>query len=99
MQQKHFSPVLNQNKPMNSIKARTFRTHLATTGFLVFSCSTLYWGMHPWNECTTPDKIISTVATVFIVQNWFVKTSDLPGKLRWTLVASILLFIYIHWIS
>ena len=83
---------------MNSIAIRTFRMHLGIIGYLALSCSTLYWGQRPWDECVTADKIISTAAFVFIIQNMFIKTSDLPGKLRWTLVASILVFIYIHWI-
>lgn len=98
MQQKHFSPVLTENRPMNSIAIRTFRVHLAIIGYLVLCCSTVYWGMHPWDECVLLDKIISVASTVFIVQNLFNRTSDLPARLRWTLVMAVLLFIFIHWI-
>lgn len=83
----------------NSATIRTFRVHLAIIGYLAFCCSTLYWGVRPWEQCVTADKIISVVSNIFIVQNLFNRTSDLPAQLRWTLVASIVLFIYIHWIK
>jgi hypothetical protein len=54
--------------------------------------------MHPWDDCLPADKVISTASTVFIVQNLFNRTSDLPARLRWTLVMAVLLFICIHWI-
>jgi hypothetical protein len=80
----------------NSNAIRTFRVHLAIIGYLAICCSTLYWGVRTWDDCVLPDKIISVASLVFIVQNWFNDTPDLPQSLRWTLVASIIAFIYIH---
>jgi hypothetical protein len=71
---------------------------LAIIGYLAICCSTLYWGVQPWKDCLPADKVISVASIVFIVQNLFNRTSDLPARLRWTLVMAVLMFIYIHWI-
>lgn len=83
----------------NSTAIRTFRVHLAIIGYLAICCSTVYWGVRPWDDCVLADKIITVASLVFILQNLFNRTSDLPAKLRWTLIMAILLFIYIHWIK
>lgn len=84
---------------INSTAIRTFRVHLAIIGYLSICFSTVYWGVRPWDECVLPDKIITVASLVFIVQNLFNRTSDLPAKLRWTLIMAVFLYLYIHWIK
>jgi hypothetical protein len=83
---------------MENIQIRTIRLHLAIIGYLTLSFSTIYFGVHPWAECLTIDKIISVVSVIFILQHTMMKINDLSSKLRWIHFFSVLLFIYIHFI-
>ena len=80
----------------HSIKLRTFRFHLTILGYLAYSFSTVYFGIHPWAECLTIDKIISVTAVVFILQSAFMKANDLDIRLRQVQLAAVILFIYVH---
>ena len=83
---------------MQNIQIRTIRLHLAIIGYLTLSFSTIYFGLHPWAECLTIDKIISVVSIVFILQHTFMNMNDLPKHLKWIYYLTIILCIYIHFI-
>jgi len=83
---------------MTSIKARTIRLHLGIIGYLTLSFSTVYFGIHPWAECLTIDKVISVIAAILICQQLPMSTKDLPSKLRYLQLIVILFFIYINFI-
>jgi len=79
---------------MTSIKARTIRLHLGIIGYITFSFSTVCFGIHPWAECLTIDKLISVIALIFICQQLLMSTKDLPTQLRYVQLAALLFFMY-----
>lgn len=102
MQQKPFVVVLIQKTimdPIQLIKLRTFRLHLAIIGYLAYSASTIYWGQRPWDQCVDLDKTISVLSILFIIQNWFNDTTLVDNKLKKVQLFAALVFIYIHFIK
>lgn len=85
--------------PIQILKLRTFRVHLAIIGYLAYCGSTLYWGIRPWDQCVGLDKTISVLSILFIAQNLFNDTTLVHRKLKMIQLFAALLFIYIHFIK
>ena len=79
---------------MTNLEIRTLRLHLSILGYLAFSFSSVYFGIHPWKECLLVDKVLSVTALAFILQAVLMKTSDLSSQLRAVQLLATLLFIW-----